>query len=271
MVDAPIPATRQSLQPIPSILLVFQIQRSPGTTVSQSMKTTIRVFRKRLTVTGHGDATVTAITSNRLSVKIPRAGMAEARSIADSLMTSAKLTMAAQKIGTEELLRELVQKRELIKGTIAELYTRSAAEELYGAAIKESKNKLRQTNVKIARLFKPAEITDRNVIEAQVESNTISSYYSVALKFDAIGANSFTALTKRLAGTGRSIGIFVNDELFSSPIVDAQYQATGINGGSAIISGNFTESEAVSLALSLNSGQLPAPIKLLNISDTTGS
>jgi preprotein translocase subunit SecD len=256
-----------------AVMLVFQLQRVPGTTMNQNIKTTIQVFKKRLKVLGYANALLTN-SANKLMVKIPGTESSiDTQLITKSLLASSTLTFAAQKLGTDDVLRDLIQERMVIQGTIRELYTRSAAEELYGAAIKDAKKKLRQTNVKISRLFKSAGITDRNVIDAQVESSTMPNYESmaVALKFDAIGAKGFTALTKKLAGTGRSIGIFVNDELYSYPVVDAQYKTTGISGGSAVINGNFTKVDAESLALSLNSGKLPAPIKLLGIDNSSGN
>jgi preprotein translocase subunit SecD len=88
--------------------------------------------------------------------------------------------------------------------------------------------------------------------DAYPDSSTNSTIVSIGLKFDAEGSKIFAALTKKLAGTGRAVGIFLNDRLMSYPIVSAQYAQTGITGGSAVITGNFSVQEAKDLAAQLN-------------------
>ena len=44
----------------------------------------------------------------------------------------------------------------------------------------------------------------------------------MALRFDAKGGELFANLTKELAGTGRTIGIFLDNELISFPSVGAE-------------------------------------------------
>lgn len=43
--------------------------------------------------------------------------------------------------------------------------------------------------------------------------------------------------------------IFLDSQLISSPIFDAQYKTTEITGGKAVIAGNFAAKEAESLAI----------------------
>jgi preprotein translocase subunit SecD len=249
--------------------LVFRLQQASGTAMSQNMKITIQVFQKRLTALGYAKAVVTG-RANNVMVKLPGTeNSIDTKAIAQSLMTSSKLTFAEQKIGTEESLRQLRQEHAVITTAIRKLATRS---EPVDVARKDYQNKLRRVNTKILRLFKSAEITDRHVIEAQAGKDPMitDAKISVELKFDNIGAQRFSTLTKKLAGTGRSIGIFVNDEILSYPLVDAQYAATGIRGGRTFINGNFTKAEAESLALSLNSGKLPAPLKFLGTNNISG-
>jgi preprotein translocase subunit SecD len=69
-------------------------------------------------------------------------------------------------------------------------------------------------------------------------------------------------LTKRLAGTGRAIGIFLDNELISSPIVGPEHAATGISGGNAIIQGRFTAQQANDLGVQLRGGSLPVPVEI---------
>jgi preprotein translocase subunit SecD len=267
----PTPPKLQSLA-ASAVTLVFQLQRVPRTAVSQNINTTMQVFKKRLTTLGYVDAVVTG-SRNNVTVKIAgTANNIDTQSIANSLMTSSKLSFASQKTGTEELFLKLHQERSFIKNAIRELTTRS---EPLAAPRKTYQKRLCSLDRQILRLFKSAEITDRHVIEAEVEYSNYAvnddGVSGVIVKFDAVGTQRFTSLTKKIAGTGRSIGIFINDQLYSSPTVSAEYKVNGITGGTAQISGNFSKAEAESLALSLSSGQLPTPIKLLGIDNSSGN
>jgi preprotein translocase subunit SecD len=84
----------------------------------------------------------------------------------------------------------------------------------------------------------------------------------VAIRFDQKGGELFAGLTKDLAGTGRTIGIFLDNELISSPTVGAEFAATGITGGSAIITGRFQAQEANDLGVQLRGGALPVPVEI---------
>ncbi len=79
---------------------------------------------------------------------------------------------------------------------------------------------------------------------------------SVQLEFDEEGAKLFSEITKR--NIGKQVGIFLDDQILSAPTVQQE-----IIGGTAIITGQFTLDEAKNLALSINSGALPIPIKLI--------
>lgn len=77
----------------------------------------------------------------------------------------------------------------------------------------------------------------------------------VNVKFNAEGAALFAELTR--ANVGRQLGIFLDGELLSSPVVNE-----AITGGTAVISGSFTAGEARALAQNLSFGALPVPITL---------
>ena len=82
--------------------------------------------------------------------------------------------------------------------------------------------------------------------------------------FDNEGAQRFAELTKNIALTGRSIGIFLDNDLISAPVVDDPRLAeTGITGGSAVITGNFTVETANDLAVQLRGGALPFPVEVV--------
>lgn len=90
-----------------------------------------------------------------------------------------------------------------------------------------------------------------------------SQNWEVLLEFKPEGSERFTQLTRDLAGTGRPIGIFLDDVLISAPVVGAEFARTGITGGTAVITGNFSVETANDLAVKLKAGALPARIQVI--------
>lgn len=74
------------------------------------------------------------------------------------------------------------------------------------------------------------------------------------LKPDA--AKAFGDLTSRIVG--KPLGIFLDGNLISAPTV-----RTAITAGSGQITGDFSAEEAQDLAVQLNAGALPVPVKIL--------
>lgn len=89
---------------------------------------------------------------------------------------------------------------------------------------------------------------------------TQGTNWEIAIKFNSSGAEKFATLTKKLAGTGRSLGIFIDKQLVSFPSVGVQFAQSGITGGSAVITGNFTSQQAQDLAVQFRSGAYPVPV-----------
>ena len=90
------------------------------------------------------------------------------------------------------------------------------------------------------------------------ESGTAQWYVELNLTSD--GADAFAEATTRLAGNG-SISIWMDDEMISAPTVNS-----AITNGQAVISGNFSEESATSLANQINGGALPFELKTENYS-----
>jgi preprotein translocase subunit SecD len=70
----------------------------------------------------------------------------------------------------------------------------------------------------------------------------------ITLQFTAAGSQKFAHLTQRLAGTDRTLGIFLNGKLVATPPIAREYTKTGMTGGKVQISGNFTPPQAMALA-----------------------
>ncbi|MCL1884012.1 MAG: protein translocase subunit SecD [Defluviitaleaceae bacterium] len=81
---------------------------------------------------------------------------------------------------------------------------------------------------------------------------------AVSLSFDNEGTHLFAEATRM--NIGRTIAIFMDDELLSNPVVNSV-----ITDGSAIISGNMTMESANDLATSINQGSLPFSLEPISM------
>lgn len=91
---------------------------------------------------------------------------------------------------------------------------------------------------------------------AQPVTNSLYGY-EVSIRFDDEGAQLFKEITAR--NIDKPVAIFLDGEIISAPTVQSE-----IANGEAVITGNFSAQEATELAKNLNTGALPAPIKLVD-------
>lgn len=104
--------------------------------------------------------------------------------------------------------------------------------------------------------------------EAQIDQNSNSLVRKpvVAIEFNAEGTRIFAEATKR--NLQKPLAIFLDKQMISAPIVQDE-----IKEGKAVINGSFSIQEAKNLAIQLNAGALPVPVKLIsqnNIGATLG-
>jgi len=92
--------------------------------------------------------------------------------------------------------------------------------------------------------------------DAQVRIDTRFNEPYVAIDFNPVGAKRFDQITA--ANVGKRMAIVLDDTVYSAPVIRER-----ISGGSAQISGSFSEQEATDLAIVLRAGSLPAPVKIL--------
>jgi len=105
----------------------------------------------------------------------------------------------------------------------------------------------------------PTNLTGADLKKAQVtfgSTNQIAAGPQVAIEFSSQGAEKFAEITRR--NVGKPLPIFLDGVPISTPKVEGE-----IVGGSAVITGDFTIDEAKSLAIQLNAGALPVPVKIL--------
>ncbi len=112
--------------------------------------------------------------------------------------------------------------------------------------------------------FSPTGLTGRDLKIAQVKFDNGKAV--VGLEFTPQGSSKFADITTK--SIGKPLAIFLDNQIISAPTVQ-----NAITNGSAVITGNFTVESAKQLAILLNAGALPLPIKVVeqrNIGATLG-
>ncbi|MEY3963684.1 MAG: Protein translocase subunit SecD [Cyanobacteriota bacterium] len=87
----------------------------------------------------------------------------------------------------------------------------------------------------------------------------------MTLSFSREGGEAFARLTQSIAGSGRLLGIVLDGRSISEATVGPEFQAAGITGGAASITGNFSAEEARELEVQLRGGSLPLPVEVLEV------
>jgi preprotein translocase subunit SecD len=213
-----------------------------------------RVVENRINGLGVSEAVVQTVGEDQLSVQLP--GVSDPEQAERVLGGTAQLDFREQRQGTEGTI---AAEFEVLKTKKFELEALKKAGDAAAIATKEAE--ITASEKAIAALFDKTPLTGESLKTASA-SPLGGDAWEVVLDFDDKGAEGFANLTKNVAGTGRSLGIFLDDRLLSSPRVDVKYAANGITGGRASISGGFKTQEASDLAIQLRGGALPVPVKV---------
>lgn len=163
-----------------------------------------------------------------------------------------------QKLGTDKIVVQLPGIRDVeaaisLIGSTAQLDFREIEYDSSGNPVLDSKGDT---------VWIPATATDSHgqVVpltgkylkrNAKVVFVTNTGAPEVAFEFDSEGATLFSEITGRLIG--KPLGIFLDNQLISSPTVKAQIGASGVIE-------NIPLNEANNLAILLNAGALPVPL-----------
>lgn len=224
----------------------------------QLLSATQLVLEKRLLSLGVESAEVTTEPPDAVTVRLPPTLLAQ--ELVPSIISTGQLTFRNQKPDTDDKLASGIERSQRLiveQNTLLQTEKRAEAE-----ALQPQINEVRS---EILTLFEPAEITGELLLDAQAVQNTGFNVWNIRLWFTPEGADQFAAQTKAIAGTGRAIGIFLDDVLLSTPVVSIEYAETGILGGEASITGNFTREAAQTIERQLKSGPLPVELELVGI------
>ncbi|WP_008309462.1 protein translocase subunit SecD [Leptolyngbya sp. PCC 6406] len=243
----------------------------------RDMEAVQRVVSGRVNELGVSETSVQLLGQNQLLVQLP--GVSDPDQAKRVLGETARLEFRAQRPGTEQqfaIENQILQQHRLeleaiqasspeVNGaTVTEVESESAeAATPDGESIAALQRSIQESNAAIAALFEPARLTGDRLQDAfSRPMGTGVNRWEVVLEFNSEGGRLFAEISRDIAGTGRSIGIFLDDRLISAPTVDVQYAETGILGGGAVISGTFDAEGAGDLAIQLRGGALPLPVEV---------
>jgi preprotein translocase subunit SecD len=218
-----------------------------------------KVVEGRINGLGVSEALVQTSGKDQLLVQLP--GVNDPKQAEQVLGGTAQLEFRKQKLGSEGLLIEAMQKRKFLEAQLAELEKAGTKDE---KALTTLQSATKAVQADILKQFDPPTLTGSNLINAYAQPTSANSEsWEIGVEFDGKGGELFADLTKAIAGTRQSLGIFLDNKMLSNPGVSAQYAATGITGNRASISGSFDAKEANTLAVQLRGGALPVPVEII--------
>ncbi|MEH1856220.1 MAG: protein translocase subunit SecD [Nostoc sp.] len=239
--------------------LTIQVKPSPEIPkiTDRELEGVKKVVEGRINGLGVSEPVIQTVSSDKILVQLP--GVNDPEQAERVLGGTAQLEFRTQKANTETQLLAFQASRAELKAKQEELKKSSDK-----AAIVKNQEDLKKNNEAIAELFESTNppLIGKYLKDAYGEP-TQGNNWNVAIRFDQKGGELFANLTKNLAGTGRSIGVFLDNEVISAPTVGIEFAATGITGGSAVITGRFTAQQANDLGVQLRGGALPVPVEIV--------
>ena len=216
-----------------------------------------RVIENRVNGLGVSEAVVQSVGQDQLSIQLP--GISDPEQAERVLGGTAQLEFRNQKPNTEgefSALQTIAQQQQIQQQALAKSGD--------AKAIAANQVAIAATQKDILTLFSDSKLTGSQLKDALARPmGGPGGAWEVVIEFTKEGADKFAQLSRDIAGTGRGLGIFLDNQLISAPGVDVQYAKTGITGGSAVISGRFDAESARDLEIQLRGGSLPLPVKII--------
>ena len=105
-------------------------------------------------------------------------------------------------------------------------------------------------------------LTGSGIVNAKVRFDTHTGSPYVFFELNAQGTKRFEEISGD--NTGRRLAIILDKTIYAAPVIQGR-----ISGGSAMLTGNFTDKGAQMLAIALKQGAYPVNLKLLSQSKIT--
>jgi len=193
---------------------------------SDTVERTIEIIRKRIDNSGLKEPSITRQGTDRIIVQMP--GMTDRRRLRDLIGRTAQLEFKLVNDDKDRM-------NEALAGNVPAGYELTKDE--------DDKDIL---------LEKTAVMTGDALSNAMLSRDQYGRP-SIKLEFTTEGAKKFSNITG--ANVHRRLAIILDDMVYSAPQIRER-----ISGGSAEITGNFTNDQAKDIATVLRTGALPAPI-----------
>lgn len=228
----------------------------------QMLEAVESVVRNRVDALGVSEPLVQTVGTDQILVQLP--GVNDPAVAERVLGGTAQLEFRRQTNNPEVSAEFDVRQKELQELLIAQVELQGKGDAQAIAANQTAiEQKTAQINALYDKIYERIGLTGKNLKDANPQPDNSGASWEVALRFDTEGGEKFAELTKNLAGTGRAIGIFLDNKLISAPVVGAEFAQTGITGGSAVITGRFSIETANELAVQLRGGSLPVPVEIV--------
>lgn len=221
-----------------------------GTDVDSAMDGAKRVIEDRINKFGVSETEVTREGKNRLAIQLPGVTPEEAQNLIGR--TALLRFMEATKNEQGQILCETSEGEQF--ALVNSQPTRGVCNEngQFGTVVWKPATGIRNGEVRA--------LTGRQLKAGSARADISTGGPEVIVQFTSEGSVLFEQITGRLVG--EQLGIFLDDELISSPVVQQQ-----ITGDTTTITGLDSLDEAKNLAIQLNAGSLPVPLTTIQTSE----
>ena len=202
------------------------------------MRQALETLRNRVDQFGVSEPTLQRQADNRILIQLP--GVKDPQRAIDLLGKTARLEF--------KMVMEDANPQDAIAGNLPR-----GGQLLYERRVDPLSGTISETPIIVET---KTSLTGDLLSNAQVRIDTRFNEPYVAIDFNSVGAKRFDQITA--ANVGRRMAIVLDDTVYSAPVIRER-----ISGGSAQVSGSFTEQEATDLAIVLRAGSLPAPVKIM--------
>lgn len=243
--------------------LTIQVQPTKEVTeiTQQDLDAVKLVIENRINALGVSEPSIQTVGKDKVLVQLP--GVTDPKEAEKVLGGTAQLEFKEQKKDSEAEFKVQYQIQQQLNAQLAILQQiGSGSDNSNQEKVTAIRAELAKVEKSINDLFQSVELTGKQLKNARPQS-TQGENWEVSIEFDTLGGEKFATLTKNLAGTGRSIGIFLDNALISAPTVGPEFATTGITGGRAVITGSFDFKSANSLAVQIRGGSLPFPVAVV--------
>ncbi|MEB3227726.1 MAG: protein translocase subunit SecD, partial [Synechocystis sp.] len=197
------------------------------TITDESLIAVKTVIENRVNALGVSEPLVQTAGENQVVVQLP--GVTDPGQAERILGGTAQLEFQQQKPGTEGDFQAEYSIKRQIDAEIAALRQAGSTPDNV-EQIQTLLGDRQESNQALLNLFEPVGLTGKMLDDARPSPNQAGTGWEVALRFDEEGGKKFAELTQAVAGTGRSLGIFLDDNLISAPVVGVEFANTGITG-----------------------------------------